>query len=323
MLIRSDEKYDVINTDCIVHMMEEMEPKSVDLLICSPPFPSMFSYSSSPADLGNIEDLESEVWLNFLWFFKGVARVMKPGRVALIDCMNIPKLSRHNRDGTFDFRGLNIRAGVRAGLIYDNEWMCWKNPQREAIRTHSHRLLFVTLERDRVKSGAAFPGYIIKFLAQGDNVVPIDSPGITRDDWIKWADPCWHDITFTNNLNIKEAKSSDDVRHICPFDLRLVNRLIRLFSNPGEVVFDPFTGIGSVGYECMKLDRCFYGCELKPEYHACALRNLDRACKAVAEDSRNLLDIMEENGETDGEADGGVCDEVCEAVYDQDEVEVE
>src|SRR5262249_25011876 len=104
--------------------------------------------------------------------------------------------------------------------------------------------------------------YVLKFVKPGQNAIPIESPGITREEWIEWASPCWHGIKQTNTLNVAEARGKDDVRHICPLQLDLINRLIRLYSNPGEIVFDPFTGIGSTGYEAIKLGRRFLGSEL-------------------------------------------------------------
>ena len=135
--------------------------------------------------------------------------------------------------------------------------------------------------------------YLIKFIAAGDNAVPIDAPNeISREDWIDWAEGAWtwHDLRETDTLNTAAAKSEEDTKHICPLQLGVIDRLIRLYSNPGEIVFSPFTGIGSEGYVALQRGRRFYGCELKPEYHAQALKNLAGAQRKHEANSRTLFD---------------------------------
>lgn len=265
--------------DCIPHMLNDMEPSSVDFSVFSPPFPSLFAYTSEAADLGNCSDLRQEAKLHFGFFFRGLRRVMKPGRVVVVHCMQIPALARNNERSTFDFRGLLIRLGERAGLHYQYDWLVTKNPQAQAIRTHSHKLLFVTLERDRQQTCGAFGDYLIKFLCPGENEVCIDSPEITRNEWIEWAEGSWdwHTIRETDTLNTAEAKSEGDTKHICPLQLPVIKRLVKLYTNPGELVFSPFAGIGSEGYQSLLLSRRFYGCEIKDSYYETACRNLARA----------------------------------------------
>lgn len=179
-------------------------------------------------------------------------------------------------------------------MVYQYDWLIHKNPQAQAIRTHSHKLLFVTLERDRAKTCGAMGDYLIKFINDGENVVPIDSPGgISRQEWIDWAEASWpwSQIRESDTLNTKNAKSESDTKHICPLQLPVINRLVRLYSNPGEIVFSPFAGIGSEGYESLKLGRRFFGCELKPEYHAEAGRNLAKAEATAKESERTLWDL--------------------------------
>ena len=190
-----------------------------------------------------------------------------------------------------DFRGMNIKLAERAGLVYEYDWSVRKNPQAQAIRTKSRELQFVGLEADRAKSRGSLPDYLIKFRAPGDNAVPIDSTGeVSRNDWINWAECCWMDIRETDTLNVSEGRGTDDTKHICPLQLGVIDRLIRLYSNPGDLVFSPFTGIGSEGYTAVRLGRRFYGCELKDEYHAAAIRNCERAIEVrVAEQTSGLF----------------------------------
>ena len=157
----------------------------------------------------------------------------------------------------------------------------FQEPQAQAIRTKSHQLQFAGLERDRANSRGALPDHLLKFLAPGENAVPVDSEGeVRRNDWIDWAENCWTGIKETNTLNVSEGRGDEDTKHICPLQLDVIDRLVRLYSNPGEIVFSPFAGLGSEGYVALKLGRRFYGAEIKPEYHTAALKNLKRALQA-------------------------------------------
>lgn len=279
-MIPEGSEYAIHHGDCIPHMAEEMPPASVDLAVFSPPFPSVYSYTSLPEDLGNSEDFRSEAKLHFSWFFRGLARVVKPGRVVVLHCTQIPRMKRTGGVGLFDFRGFLIRLGERAGLVYEYDWLVRKNPQSQAIRTRSRELQFAGLESDRAKSRGALGDYLVKFRAPGDNAEPVSSPGsVSRNQWIEWAEGFWEGVRETNTLNTAEAKGPDDVRHICPLQLDVIERLVRLYSDPGDVVFSPFAGIGSELAVALSLGRMGYGCEIKPEYHAAAVRNCDSAIR--------------------------------------------
>lgn len=276
--------------DCITHMAE-MPPASVDMSVFSPPFPAMYAYTSSPADIGNSENLRTEARLHLSFFYRQLARVLKPGRVAVVHVMQIPRMKRTGEVGLHDFRGMNIRIGERAGLVYEYDWMVRKNPQAQAIRTKSRELQFSGLESDRAKTRGTLNDYLIKFRAPGENTTAIDSPEqVSRNNWIDWAEGCWSDIRETDTLNVAEGRGEKDTKHICPLQLEVINRCVRLFSNPGELVFSPFAGIGSEGFVSLKLGRRFYGCELKDEYHAAAMKNCERGmAMATAEQKANLF----------------------------------
>jgi DNA modification methylase len=275
--------------DCIPHMLEDMPENSVDMAVFSPPFPSLYAYTASEADVGNVDTMGNEAAVHLGFMFSGLARVLKPGRVAIVHVCQIPRMKRTGGVGLHDFRGTNIRIGERAGLVYEYDWSVRKNPQAQAIRTRSRELQFAGLESDRSKQRGTLQDYLIKFRKPGDNAVPIDAKGqVSRNDWIAWAEGCWSDIQETDTLNTAAAKSDDDTRHICPLQLEVIRRCVLLFSNPGEIVFSPFAGIGSEGFVAMGGKstktgkqiadaRRFYGCELKPEYYGQALRNLDTA----------------------------------------------
>lgn len=291
-MLKSDQKYHVHHGDCIAHMAT-MPRQSIDMAVFSPPFPALYAYTSSSEDIGNSEDLGGEAKIHLGFFYSQLARIVKPGRVVMVHVMQIPRMKRSGGVGLFDFRGMNIKLAERAGLVYEYDWSVRKNPQAQAIRTKSRELQFVGLEADRAKSRGSLPDYLIKFRAPGDNAVPIDSTGeVSRNDWINWAECCWMDIRETDTLNVSEGRGTDDTKHICPLQLGVIDRLIRLYSNPGDLVFSPFTGIGSEGYTAVRLGRRFYGCELKDEYHAAALKNLDRATKVRREEDASMFEEM-------------------------------
>lgn len=276
-MLSVDQTYDVHLGDCIPHMAT-MPDACVDFSVFSPPFPALYAYTGEGADIGNSEDLRGEGKVHLSFFFRQLARIVKPGRVVVVHVMQIPRMKRTGLVGTFDFRGLNIRLGERAGLVYEYDWLVPKNPQAQAIRTKSRALQFAGLESDRANSRGSLADYLIKFRAPGDNETPIRGDGgPSRQDWINWAEAAWYGIRETDTLNVAEGRGEDDTKHICPLQLEVIRRLVTLYTNPGELVFSPFTGIGSEGYESVKAGRRFYGCELKPEYHAAAMKNLANA----------------------------------------------
>jgi len=292
-LLSDSQQYAVHHGDCIPHMLEQMPPASVDFSVFSPPFPSLFSYTSKAEDIGNSEDLRGEAKLHLGWFYAGLRRVLKPGRACIVHVMQIPRLKRSGEVGLHDYRGINIRMGERAGLVYEYDWAIRKNPQAQAIRTKSRELQFSGLESDRARQRGALADYLIKFRAPGDNSIAVDSEGeVSRNEWIDWAECCWGDIKETDTLNVREARSEEDTRHICPLQLGVIDRVVRLYTNPGELVFSPFTGIGSEGYVSLQRGRRFYGCELKPEYHAQAMKNLAKARKVHEQNSKTLFDTV-------------------------------
>lgn len=279
-LLETNEEYKLILGDCITHMAT-MPEASMDFSVFSPPFPALYAYTSEAADIGNSEDLKGETKLHLSFFYRQLARIIKPGRAIMVHVMQIPRMKRSGEHGLCDFRGLNIRIGERAGLVYEYDWSVRKNPQSQAIRTKSRELQFSGLESDRAKSRGALPDYLIKFRAPGENETAIESENqVSRDEWIRWAECCWMDIRETDTLNVREGRGKDDTKHICPLQLGVIDRLIRLYTNPGEIVFSPFAGIGSEGYMALKNERRFYGCELKQEYYDAAIRNMERAISA-------------------------------------------
>ena len=271
------ETWHVHHGDCIEHMAE-LPDACFDFSVFSPPFPSLYAYSDSEQDIGNSEDFAGDAKLHLSFFYNQIRRLIKPGRAIVVHVMQIPRLKRCGGVGLHDFRGLNIRLGERAGLIYEYDWAVRKNPQAQAIRTRSRELQFVGLEKDRAACRGTLQDYLIKFRTPGENAKSVNAKGeVSRNDWIEWAEGTWADIRETDTLNVKDGKGEDDTKHICPLQLGVIKRLVRLYTDPGEIVFSPFCGIGSEGYEAVKNDRRFYGCELKDEYYEAACGNLRKA----------------------------------------------
>lgn len=287
--------------DAITHMAT-LPAACFDFAVFSPPFPSVYAYTSKAEDIGNSEDVKGEAKLHLSFFFRQFARTVKPGRAIVVHCTQIVRMKRNGGEsGVFDFRGMLVRLAERAGLVFEYDWMVRVNPQSQAIRSRSRELQFAGLESDRARSRGALPMYLLKFMAPGGNAVAVDSEGeVSRNDWIKWAEPCWDDIIETDTLNVVEGRGEDDTRHICPLQLEIIRRLTLLYTNPGEVVFSPFAGIGSEGYIALGgkspktskriyYPRRFYGCELKDEYYEAARINCRRAESQDSEERQSSL----------------------------------
>jgi DNA modification methylase len=249
---------------------------SVGLSVFSPPFSSVYTYSPSERDLGN--NSEERFWEHFSYISRELLRVMKPGRLVAVHVANLP--AYENRDGASgrkDFRGDTIRHFESVGFVYHSEVCIDKNPQAQAIRTHSKGLLFVQLRRDAAWMWQAWADYVCVFRAPGTNAEPVTSEGISEDDWVEWARPVWTGLRETDVLQAKDAREHDDERHLAPLQLPVIERCIRLWSNRGDVVLSPFAGIGSEGYVALQHGRRFVGIELKPAYWRVAVEHLRQA----------------------------------------------
>jgi hypothetical protein len=258
--------------------MTELADDSVALSVYSPPFSSLFTYSPSPRDLGNSAG-RGEFFEHYDYIIRENLRVTTPGRIC---CVHVQQLTTtkatHGEVGLTDFRGEVIRAYQRAGWIFNGEVTIDKDPQAQAIRTKAQALMFVTKNRDSSKTRPALADFLLLFRKPGENLVPIKTD-VSNEEWIDWARPCWHGIRETRTLNVRVARDSADERHICPLQLDFIERCVRLWSNPGELVMSPFGGIGSEPVTAIRLGRKAWACELKPSYWRTAVDNL-RAVEA-------------------------------------------
>lgn len=268
--------------------LAELDAETVDLSVHSPPFDSLYTYSPTPRDLGNSSSRQ-EFIQHYGFVIRELLRVTKPGRNA---CVHVAQVSRtkatHGEIGLSDFRGDVIRAYVGEGWTFYGEVTVDKNPQAQAIRTKALPLMFVTKNKDSTRVRPALADYLLVFKKPGDNAVPV-MPDVSNEEWIEWARPIWLGIKESDTLNARVAREDADERHIAPLQLGFIERCVRLYSNPGELVLSPFAGIGSEGYVALQRGRRFVGCELKPSYWRTAVRNLTQVSEAV--DSGGLFEV--------------------------------
>lgn len=256
--------------------MKELADESVDLAVFSQPFASLYTYSPTERDLGN-SDTPEQFWQHFGFITQELYRVIKPGRNVAAHVQQLSAtIATHGYMGMIDFRGQTIAHFQKQGFIYYGEVCIDKNPQAQAIRTHSKGLLFNQFHKDSTWSRPALADYILIFKKPGENAVPV-IPELTNEEWIEYAHPVWYNIRESDTLNVAEGRTNEDERHICALQLGTIERCIKLWSNPGETVFSPFGGIGSEPYTAVKFGRKGLAIELKPEYFKVAVNNLKRA----------------------------------------------
>jgi DNA modification methylase len=261
--------------DC-VEVAKGIPDGSISYCLFSPPFSSLYTYSNSDRDMGNSKN-DQEFWTHFKFLIDELYRVMMAGRNVSVHCMNLTTTKQsHGVIGLRDFRGDIIRAFQDTGFIYHSEVTVWKDPVVAMQRTKALGLLWKQIKKDSSMSRQGIPDYVVTFRKPGINPKPIahTAAEFPVDEWQKLASPCWMDIKQSNTLNRKLAKERGDEKHIAPLQLDLIQRCLRLWSIPGDVVFSPFAGIGSEGFVSLQMDRKFVGIELKKSYFDIASKNL-------------------------------------------------
>lgn len=278
----------------------ELADNSVDLTVTSPPFGAgMYVYNPSERDLSNSRGID-EFFEHFRFIIRELYRVTKPGRNACIHIMQLPATKNfHGFIGLVDFHGMVIRAFIEEGWHFYGEAVIQKNPQVQAQRTKKLTLLFRTLRHDSSQLAPGIPDYLLIFKKPGDNeipVTPIENGEMNEEDWIKWAHPIWVDIKETQVLNRQAAKDDPDEKHIAPLQLEVIKRAVIMFSNPNELVYDPFGGIGSTGYVAVENGRRAVMCELKQSYFKLMTSNMLEA----ARHKPTLFDLLREHQAANG-----------------------
>lgn len=296
------DRFAVYNADCI-EVVRALPDASVDFSIFSPPFASLYTYSNSPRDLGNVKNA-AEFLEHFAYLAKELARVIKPGRLVSMHCMLLPTTKQfHGYIGLQDFRGDLIRVMQAAGFIFHSEVVIWKDPVTAMQRTKALGLLHKQLKKDSAMSRQGIPDYLVTMRKPGENPAPVVH---TDEDmpvslWQRYASPVWVTTEGVDDegfgictgreiagddastvhpggtLQGNSAREDEDEKHICPLQLTVIRRAVKLWTNPGDVVLSPFAGIGSEGYVALQEGRRFVGAELKKSYYEQAARNLAEA----------------------------------------------
>ena len=293
-----------------IETIQNVETESVGLTVFSPPFPGMYAYTNSTRDIGNVKDM-IELMDHFEFLMPELLRITMPGRLCGIHLTQEPVFKgKDGYVGRRDFRGEVIRRMEANGWIYWSEVTIDKNPQIKAARTKEHTLLFKTLATDSAGNAPCLADYLVVFKKPGDNPEPIragnsdnyNNPGgwVTNEDWIEWAGAVWYGahhgipggISETDVLNVRQARETDDERHLAPLQLGVIERCVKLWSNPGDTFYSPFAGIGSEGYVSLKAGRRFVGGELKRSYWLSAIENLNEAI--CSREVRSLFDFAQQ-----------------------------
>ena len=276
-------KYALYQGDC-VELTSQIPDRSVHFEIFSPPFANLYIYSDDLRDMGNCKD-ENEFFEQFDFLIPQLYRVLMNGRLCAVHCKNLAKYkSTDGASGWYDFRGDIIRHFEKYGFQYHSEVVIWTDPVLEMQKTKTQRLLYCQLQRDASLTGIGMPEYLVLFRKWedgGKNPEPIrhfknheaakeaggdDSQIMGLPVWQRYASPVWMDIRRTDVLNGRIARADKDEKHICPLQLTVIRRAVKLWSNPGDIVYSPFGGIGSEPYIALEQKRRAIACELKPEY---------------------------------------------------------
>lgn len=272
------ENFALYNVDN-VEGIKSIPDNSIHYCIYSPPFVSLFTYSNNERDIGNCTT-DEEFYKHFGYLVKELFRVMMPGRDMSVHCMDLP--TSKQRDGIIglkDFRGLLIKIMQDAGFIYHSQVVIWKDPVVAMQRTKALGLLWKQLKKDSTMSRQGLPDYVVTFRKPGENPEPVSHAAeeYPVDKWQQIASPVWMDINQSRTLQKESAREESDERHVCPLQLEVIERCIELWSNPGDIVLDPFVGIGSSVYQALLMGRRGIGFELKDSYYQQAVLNCKRA----------------------------------------------
>ncbi len=305
-------EYAVYNGDS-TEVIKGIPDNSIHYQIFSPPFASLYTYSNSTRDMGNSRS-RTEFYKHFEYLVKEMYRVCMNGRLVSFHCMNLPTSKQNDGYiGIHDFRGELVRIFENAGFVFHSEVCIWKDPVIAQQRTKALGLLHKQVVKDSAMSRQGIPDYLVTMRKLGDNPEPIkggfeyyngtdtldenaefnaDNGRLNRgsiETWQRYASPVWMDINPSNTLQHKSCRSEKDERHICPLQLDVIERALQLWSNEGDIVASWFGGIGSEGYQALKMNRKAILCELKKEYFEQIPKNMEMALQE-RQNSRGLFD---------------------------------
>lgn len=309
------ERFAIYNGDCC-EVMANLPDASMHLSVYSPPFGGLYHYSSNDRDLSNAKDY-GEFFEHYAFVVRELARLTMPGRMTAVHCMDVPSSNTGKGDALIDFPGDIIRLHEREGWRYVARYSVWKEPLAVRNRTMMKSLAHKTIVDDSSKCGVANADYLVVFRRKGDNSIPITHPvglleyaGERRPPadvlkyrgwagnqienrfshwiWRQYASAFWDDIRMNRVLPYKDSREADDEKHVHPLQLDVIDRILTLWSNPGENVLTPFMGIGSEVYAAVVQGRRGIGIELKPSYYRQAVLNVEAAAKDRRLDDENM-----------------------------------
>lgn len=275
-----ENKYAIYNGDSC-EIVRAIPDNSIHYTIFSPPFASLYTYSNSDRDMGNSKG-DDEFYNHFIYLARELYRITMPGRLLSFHCMDLPLMKE--RDGVIglkDFPAIIRQIFEDCGFIYHSKVTIWKNPVTEMQRTKALGLLHKQIRKDSTMNRQGIPDYIITLRKPGENPERVSHTheSFPVNVWQNYASPVWMDIRQSDTLQKKSARDYKDERHICPLQLEVIQRCIELWTNPNDIVLDPFAGIGSVPYTAVKMGRRGIGVELKESYYNQAVNNLEIAVK--------------------------------------------
>lgn len=297
------DRYAIYHGDCI-EVMQGLPADRVHLSVYSPPFGGLYHYSSNERDLSNCDDYDT-FFQHYEFVVRELHRVTMPGRMTAVHCMDVPS-SNTGRDCYTDFPGDIIRLHQRLGWDYVARYAVWKEPLAVRLRTMQKNLAHQSLVEDSSRCGVASADYVVVFRKRGENPVPITHPiglmeyigervipadvlryrgwnGKQTENryshwiWRQYASAFWDDVRINRVLPYREARDSDDEKHVHPLQLDVIDRIVTLWSNPRETVLTPFMGVGSEVYSPVMMGRRGIGAELKASYYRQAVKNVAAA----------------------------------------------
>jgi DNA modification methylase len=277
------ERFSAYNVDC-VEFTAQLPENSIDLSIYSPPFSSLYVYSESERDMGNVES-DQAFLASYTHLIREKLRITKPGRLTAIhvkDLVFYSNASEKGDRGLRPFSDLCTAAHLAAGWTFHGRVTIWRDPVREMQKTKADRLLFKHFREDAARSSTGLPEYLLIYRAwkPGMENVPAvvhDPKQFPLETWQEWASPVWMNTRETDTLNVRVVRDDEAEKHLCPMPLDIIERGVRMYSNERETVFSPFMGIGSEGFVSLKANRRFVGTELKESYYRQAVKYLSEA----------------------------------------------
>lgn len=327
------DKFAIYNSDCM-EVLPTLPKESIDFTIYSPPFPQMYAYSNDPRDMSNCTTYE-EGLEQYQFIVNEIYRLTKPGRLTAVHCMDLPKskLTKHTFPSDIE------RSHINAGFHYDCTITIWKDPWLIARRTRMKTLRHMDLCKDSAGVQAGPADYIKVFIKGGQNAEPISHPEglktyageteipehlvakyknykgdqkknlLSHWIWRRYASPVWMDIRTGRMLPYLESKENEEEKHVCPLQLDVIERLLTLYSNPGDKVLTPFMGVGSEVFQALEMGRFAIGTELKPSYYRQAKKNLESVGKVIPMEVGGLFDAEDDEEAWDDEPDDDIdCD---------------